>query len=136
MSTDFESIIADFVRFVEKEGYPPRLFAVRCDQILIFRKRTYVLAVNQREALQRAKSIYEAAAQRGCGVAIEGIGRTATATAFHVLVPTDADDAERRLIPTTGVKMSVAVGAFPVVEVRNSILWWILGQLGGRQIDP
>ena len=123
---DFGSTIADFTRFAVEHGYPPQLLWTSSEFVLFWRRRLFVLAVDPEVQHNQAKASFDVATARNVGVAIEGKCKTQTATIARVYEPIDATDAQDRMIPATGVKMTVVVDPPPVVLVRNRAWWRIL----------
>lgn len=53
-------------------------------------------------------------------------------TICRVFVPLDDNQAERLMIPRTGVKQSAVDDPLSTVLVENKRLWWILKRLGKK----
>jgi hypothetical protein len=124
--SDFDDVVADFTRSAVGQGYPSTLIWSSPEFLMFWRRRFFVFKRDPEESRLRAKTIYDTAVARRVGVEIEGKCKTPTASICRVYMATDDLDAQYRMIPETGVKMTVAVDPLPVVLVRSRILWWIL----------
>jgi hypothetical protein len=78
----------------------------------------------ERQNLARVE--YETAAAQNIRLAFEGKTKTDRWTICRIYVPVDDEDAQYRMIPRTGVKVSVAVNPPPVVLVESRTWWRIL----------
>ena len=128
--SEFDSVVAEFTRFASGQGYPSTLLWSSPDLLAFWQRWLFVLVLDPEESRLKAKAIYEAAVARKIGVHIEGRCKTQTATICRVYMPNDDLDAQYRMIPKTGVKMTVVVHPLPVVLIRNRMLWRIVKRLG------
>jgi hypothetical protein len=126
---DFASTVTNFTRFATEQGYPSKLLWTSPDFVLYWRRRFFVLAVDPEKCRVQAQADFEAATARNVGVAIEGKCKTGTTTICRVYVPIDSTDAQYRLIPEIGVKMTVLRDPLPAIVVRNLFRWRILKRL-------
>jgi hypothetical protein len=78
------------------------------------------------ERQDHARVEYDSAIARNVGIAFEGKCKTDRWTICRVYVPVDDVDAQYRMIPQTGVKVTVAVDPPPSVLVETKIWWSIL----------
>ena len=105
----FEAAEADFQRFAMNEGYPAMLLWTIPDELVFWRRRFLVCSGNSEGRRERAKAMFDQAAAKRIGIAIEGRCKTDRFTICRDYVPGDETDAQSRMIPQTGVKMSVAL---------------------------
>ena len=130
---DFSSATEDFQRFAVQQGYPSAVLWTSPERIVIWRHRYFVLVDDPEMQQREAKSSFDRAIARNLGVSIEGKCKTVTSAICNVSSPTDDLDAQCRMFPTSGVKLSVAQNPLPAVLVKNRFLWWFLSQVG-RQV--
>jgi hypothetical protein len=131
---DFDSTVEDFIRFATANGYPSALLWTSTDSILLWQGRFFVL-VDPEESKSRAKANFDAAMARNIGISVEGKWKTQNITICRVYVPKDDIDAQYRLIPEKGVKLTVMDDPLPVVLVRSRVLWRLLKLISKRSID-
>jgi hypothetical protein len=130
MIDTFEHAAADFARFAVKQDYPPNLLWVKSTDAVFAKwngKWTYfVWKGDPTERQDRAKVEYDTAISRKVAIAFEGKCKTDRWTICRVYVPVDDTDTQYRMIPQTGVKVTVAVEPLPAVLVDSKLVWWIL----------
>jgi len=132
--TRFSGATAEFKRFAVGQGYPPAVLWSSPASVLFWRRRVFVLVRDQEQRDLEAHVEFDAAVARNMGFVINGLCKTPAATVCCIDKAKDETDAEYKMIPASGVKMSVAVNPPPVVLVRNGVLWWMLkvfGDFGG-----
>jgi hypothetical protein len=130
MSTlTFENAESDFQRFAAKQGYPESLLWTRSDELVFWRGRFFVRSGDHRSRRERARALFERGATEKLGIALEAKCKTEQLTICRVFVPADDLDAQYRMIPAKGIKLTVAVNQFPTVLVESGLLfltlrWW------------
>jgi len=134
VTTDFYSAGADFVAFAVAQGYPPVLLWTTLHEVLVWRRRFYVRWGDSPAHERKAKEAFEAGIEKGLGVELEAKCKTDHVTICRVLVPADEIDAQYRMIPKAGVKMSVPVHSPSAVLVRSTVVWWLLKLVGSRSL--
>jgi hypothetical protein len=129
----FEDSAADFARFAVKQDYPPNLLWVKPTDVVLAkwnRRWTYfVWKGDPTKRQDRAKLEYDAAIAGNVGIAFEGKCKTDRWTICRIYVPVDDVDAQRRMIPQTGVKKVVAVEPLATVLMESKIWWSILKRI-------
>jgi hypothetical protein len=128
-TTTFEDAANDFARFAESQGFPVRLLWITSEDIVFWRGRYFVLIGDADTRRLQARAQFDMGIARGVGISLEGKCKANAWTICRVFVPHDDQDAQYRMIPKTGVKMSVAVNPKPAVLVKSSVLfgllkWW------------
>ncbi|HEY3742801.1 MAG TPA: hypothetical protein VGL53_23305 [Bryobacteraceae bacterium] len=130
LQSNFDDAAAAFAKFVHTQSYPPFLMWVKQTDVVLFRwrgeLRNYVWKGDQRDRYDQARSEYQSAIFNGAGVVFEAKCMAARRTICRVFVPDDAQDAEQRMVPKTGVKYSAATNPLPVVLIQNKFLWRIV----------
>ena len=121
----FESSAADLARFAEKQGYPPNLLWVTSADMVFWRLRFFVWMGDPTERRKEAKRRFDGGIARNIGLALEA-SKTAEWTICRVYLPKDREEAEYRMLPSTGMKMNVAKDPPPVVLVKSRVAWWML----------
>jgi hypothetical protein len=127
--TTFEGAVADFTRFAVERDSPPLLWAKEHDVVLALWKSRWTYFIWKGDPAEKqslARVEYESATARNIGLAFEGKCKTDRWTLCRIYVPVDDEDAHHRMIPRTGVKVSIAVDPPPVVLVESGVLWRIL----------
>lgn len=130
MSLDFEGATAEFSSFLEKHGYPPNLLWIDLPDVLLGKWRgewRYFVWNNHpddRESVVREQ--VRRADGREVGIAFEAISRTGQHTICRLIVPTDEQDAERRLIPGRRIKYLLADSPIPTILVERKSWWNVL----------
>jgi len=122
----FGTAVADFQKFLLQQEYPSNLLWVTHDDIVFWRSRFFFCRDDSTERSNQARAKFEDAMSRNIGVMFEGICRTEQATVCRIYVPSDALDAEYRMIPKTGIKFSALVDPKPATPVDRRIRWWIV----------
>ncbi len=89
-------------------------------------------APSERE--QRARSDYQEAVSAKRGVAFEAHSATSEWTVCRLFVPSDEDEAERLMIPASGIKYSAAQAPLPVILVEPE--QWNYLRLRGDSKQP
>jgi hypothetical protein len=102
-----------------------------------FGRRVYIRAAPTSAAWHDARRLYDGAIARGCGVALDVLDSLVDCSFAFVVAPSDALDAECRMIGTTHVKMSVPVAPrWRVVPVKSRLYWGILGLIRSLRRSP
>jgi hypothetical protein len=125
----FDVAESDFQRFAVNCGSPAKLLWTTPDELVFWRRRYWVLAGNEDGRRDRARKTFECGVARNVSIMIEGKCKTDLLTICRVYVAEDQTDAEYRVMPKTGVKMSVAPRQVSTVLVKSKILflalkWW------------
>jgi hypothetical protein len=124
MSTPtFDDTESDFRRFAATQGYPARLLWTVPDELVFWRGRFWVLYGDARIRRERAKAMFEGGAARNVGIMIEGRCKTDRLTICRVYVAEDETDAQYRMMPQSGVKLSLSQNDSPTVLVKNGFLF-------------
>ena len=131
---DFTNATAEFSGFCARHGYPSKLLWVLPEEVLIWRGRIFVLAANPEAQRLKAKSVFDSAISRNVGVVMDGIGKTAAVSICCLYTAKDDADAQNRMIPKVGLKLSVANDPRPVVLVSRRFPWRLLNCFG-RSVD-
>lgn len=84
------------------------------------------------EHARYAKAEYERAITRDIGIALQAECKTERWAICRVYVPKDDIDAEYRMIPKTGVKITATVDPKPATEVDSRIQWRLLKWLARK----
>lgn len=127
---EFAQALDGFVRFIVRQGYPSRLLWVGPGDVVFWRRRCFVWAGDQAHRFVTEEQHFMEALRRSCGVELYAQGQAAGRTVCHLIVPRDEEDAQRRLIPATGVKMSAAIDPPSVFLVRSRVWWALMKRLG------
>ncbi|HWC95590.1 MAG TPA: hypothetical protein VG456_02540 [Candidatus Sulfopaludibacter sp.] len=123
---NFDAAVSDFKRFIIQQDYPPNLLWLQPDDILFWGLRYYFRKGDPSERANTAKTEYERALDRNVGLALQAEFKTERWAICRVYVPPDELEAERRMIPKTGVKIAATVDPKPAVEVHSRLRWRIL----------
>lgn len=134
---DFSAAVSEFTAFVVKQGYPPNLLWVRAARLwtesadVVIRpwKRAWTNFVWKGDPAERERSArkeYQSAVSRGVGLAFEAHCKTDRWAICRVFVPTDPGEAERLMIPRTGVKHTAVNEPMPTILVERRLWWRIL----------
>jgi hypothetical protein len=133
---DFDAAVSEFTAFVVKQGYPPNLLWVTSADVLIHKWNgawtDFVWKGDPSERERKAARDYNSACSRDIGLALEARCKTDRWTVCRVFVPVDHDEAERLMIPRTGVKHSAVDHPVPTVLVERSWQWRVLKGLSRR----
>lgn len=133
---DFHTAATEFTKFAVKQGYPPNLLWVTKADVLLNKWQrswtNFVWKGDPTDRQQRARSKYQNAVANGIGLALEAKCKTDRWTICRIYVPVDRDDAERRMIPQTGVKHLAVDDPRPAVLVERRLQWRILKWFGRR----
>lgn len=133
---NFYSAAAEFTKFVVKQGYPPNLLWAIPEDVVIRKWNgawTYfVWKGDPTERERRARKEYQSAISRNVGLALEAHCKTDRWAICRVFVPADEDEAERLMIPQTGIKHSAVNDPQPAILVERKWWWSILKWLARR----
>src|SRR5205809_337004 len=136
----FEDSAANFARFAVKQDYPPNLLWVKpADVVHAFWNKRWTYFIwkgDPTERQDRAKVEYDTAIAQNVGIAFEGRCKTERWTVCRLYVPYDDEDAQHRMIPQTGVKLTVTVEPLPTVLVESKIRWSILKWITRKTLPP
>jgi hypothetical protein len=130
MSTPvFDDAESAFKRFAVAQGYPAMLLWTVPDELIFWRGRFLVLDGEAGVRRERAKAAYDKGAARNVGIEIDGKCKTNRITICRVYVAEDETDAQYRMMPQSGIKMSLSQNDFPAVIVSNEFMfavlrWW------------
>ncbi|WP_321473900.1 hypothetical protein [uncultured Paludibaculum sp.] len=135
-AADFYDAVAEFTAFVVKQGYPPSLLWVKSSDVVIDKWSgawtCFVWKGNPSDRERSARRDYQSAVSRDVGVALEAHCKTNRWAICRVFVPLDEDQAERLMIPRTGVKHSAVDDPLSAVLVENKWWWWVLKRLAKK----
>jgi hypothetical protein len=92
----------------------------------------FVWKGNPSDRERNARRDYQRAKSHDVGLALEARCKTARWAICRVFVPGDKDQAERLMIPRTGVKHSAVENPLPAVLVESKWFWWILKRLAKK----
>lgn len=136
---DFSAAVSEFTTFVVKQGYPPNLLWVKSADVVLHKWNgawTYfVWKGDPSEGERSARKDYQSAVSRDVSVALEAHCRTDRWAICRVFVPVDENQAERLMIPQTGVKHSAVNEPLPTILVERKLWWRILKWLA-RKSSP
>ena len=126
LTVDLQPAVTDFIAFAVEQGYPSTLLWTAPRDLMVWRGRYFVRRRDFEESERQANAVFDHGLAQDLGVAVEAYCKTDRFTVCRVSVPDDGLDAKYRMIPESGVKMSVAVDPPAVVLVRNPLVWWLL----------
>lgn len=122
----FETAVERFKKFLVQQHYPPNLLWLRPEDVVFWCLRYYFRKSDPSDDVALAKAEFESAIARNVGVALQAECKTVRWSLCRVYVPEDDLDAERRMIPKTGVKISATADPKPAIEVCGRIQWRLL----------
>jgi hypothetical protein len=128
-TSPFDVAEADFQRFAVTHGYPATLLWTVPDELVSWRGRFIVLDGDAGVRRERARKTFERGAAKNVGIVIEGKCNTDRFTICGVYIADDQTDAENRMIPESGIKLSLSQNEFSTVLVNSRLLfaalrWW------------
>ena len=115
--------LSDFLR---GSGLPARVAWVDWGDVLISQGRLYVRGFAKSSRPSTAETRFQRATDRGVGISLEAVCKVGDASCCFVYLPRDQDEAQRLMIPQTGVKLSVPTLAAEARTIKNPIAWWYL----------
>lgn len=121
----FEAAVERLRRFLSDQGWPPDL-AWRFESDIVRGRRCEVVVRcrTEAEAILSAKAHYEAGRRHGVGIALEvacDLEGVACATVYWT---SDAREAEYRMLPARGLKLSI-VTPHRVGSTAGGWRWWL-----------
>lgn len=122
----FERAVADFRRFLIQQDYPPNLLWLTPNDVVFWGLRYFFWKGDPSERESRAKTSFSNAMAANVGIALQAQCKTDRWAICRLYVPEDELDAERRMIPKTGVKVAATIDPKPAMVVDNRIQWWLL----------
>lgn len=122
----FERAVADFRRFLIQQDYPPNLLWLTPNDVVFWGLRYFFWKGDPSERESRAKTSFSNAMAANVGIALQAQCKTDRWAICRLYVPEDELDAERRMIPKTGVKVAATIDPKPAMVVDKRIQWWLL----------
>lgn len=133
---DFCAAASEFTTFIVKEGYPPNLLWVKSADVVVRNWNgawtNFVWKGDPSEGERSARKTYQSAVSRDVGVALEAHCMADRWAICRVFVPIDQDQAERLMIPQTGVKYTAVNEPRPTILVERKLWWHILKWLARK----
>ena len=109
----FETAVTNFRTFLLQQDYPANLLWLTPDDIVFWGLRYFFWKGDPSERSSRAKSEYDSAMAHNIGIALQARCKTERWAICSVYVPKDEVDAEYRMIPKAGVKLTATVDPSP-----------------------
>jgi hypothetical protein len=130
MPDNFKDAMATFREFLRNAGLPEQIIWLSpADAVLIPGRALYIRSQPPEIGVARAHENYDRGMAAKLGVMFAALCKFENATCCFVWVPSDANEAQRSLMPKSGgLKMRAPATEFRlrVKSVRNSIYWKIL----------
>jgi hypothetical protein len=121
----FDTAVTRFRAFLVPQNYPPNLLWLKPDDIMFWCLRYFFWKGDSSERASHARIEYDKAVVRNLGIEFQAQCKTARWTICRVYVPKDDVDAEYRMIPKAGAKLSAANDPKPATEIDSPIQWRI-----------
>lgn len=122
----FETAVTRFRGFLVQQDYPPNLLWLTPNDIVFWGLRYFFWKGDATERTSHAKAEYEIAMAQDIGLLLQAHCKTERWAICRVYVPKDDVDAQYRLIPKTGVKMSAVIDPKPATEIGIRFQWLVL----------
>lgn len=122
---------AQFKAFLAENGYPPAIRWVFAGDVVTDTRMRCWVRERHTESVREAQSRYVLGITRQYGIEMHALCASDAETFATVYIPTDATDAEYRLIGR-GLKLSCAIPKRKGSVVRNRIKWWLLWKRNGQ----
>jgi len=132
---EFERAVERLRRFLGEQSWPTRI--IWRDESELVRTPSGRILVRRRparEAADSARAQYEAWRGREVGVALVVHCEVDGAACTTIEGTTDRLDAERRLLPETGLKLSVVVHRPPSRTV-GALRWWLATRMARTRLE-
>lgn len=130
MPDSFDDAVATFREFLQKTGFPKEIVWLSAEDAVLVPGRVLYLKPQAHEVgVALARERYETGMARKLGVLFAALCKLGDATCCFVWVPSDADEAQRSLMPKSGgLKLRVPNEEFrlSIKRIRNSLYWKIL----------
>ena len=131
----FDDWTARFIRFIEEQNLPASQIWVDVGDIVVLGKTLCVRKVPSNDRLQSARERFDVAMSRGVGVSLEAICVADDSTCCFVYVPHSESEAEYRMVPDKGAKMSAPANPLKTKLVNNRFSWWLIKLLGRDYLE-
>src|ERR1041385_1744439 len=105
----FETVVEHFKAFLVQQGYPPKLLWLTSDDVVVRGRRYFFWKGDPSERQRRAQAVYEIGVAQNLPIACKAKCKTEHWTICRVYVAGDSIDAQYRLMPEGGVKLSSAL---------------------------
>ena len=127
--TTFNEAATDFAKFAADQGFPAHFLWITAEDIVFWKGHYFVLRGDPAQREVEARERFNEGLARTVGIELEGKSKADGWTICRVYVPEDDIDAQYRMIPQQGVKMSIPTDPKPTVLLKNRplfqlIYWW------------
>ena len=121
----FDSAIERLQRFLSEQGWPTRIvWRLESDVVRVPHADIVVRRRTSPDATRIARAHYEAGRSQGVGVALEVSCEVDGAACTSIFWTADPTEAEYRMMPERGLKLSVATPHRPGRSV-SVLRWWL-----------
>ena len=120
----YEEAIAAFKKFLEQQGWSQNIIWRRPDDVVFRIGRSKVVRHRSpREATEWARRYYDLGYNQGLGISLHAECDIGGATCATIFCTADDREAESRMMPTQGLKMSAATPRTSG-KSASSLEWW------------
>jgi|SRR5580700_4501889 hypothetical protein len=112
-------------QLMRDHGLPSREKWVDWGDVIVDKGRYYVYGSKSEDRSCSSEARFRLAAEKDVGIALEAICTVNDATCCFVYLPSSQDEAERLMIPQSGVKLSVPMAPPEAKLVTNAFAWWL-----------
>lgn len=131
----FEGAEREFAAFLRAQRYPPNLLWLPERDVLYWGRQFYFRTGDSADHARHASAEYHGAMSRHVGVKFHAVFKTERWSICRLIIPEDELDAERRVIPQSGIAYSATVDPKPATAVEGRLQWRILKWLA-RNAQP
>jgi hypothetical protein len=115
-----------FSQFLRENDYPEQILWVEQSDVVWSQRHLSVRARSAQTVRERACQRYEEGIKNGRGVSLHAFSELGENAVAVVIVPRDDEVGHRHLIPTGGLKLSVATKKLEARRIANRLIWLIL----------
>lgn len=122
----FETAVTRFRAFLVQQDYPPNVLWLTPEDVVFWGLRYFFWKDDASERSSHAKAEFESGIARNVGISFQAHCKTERWAICRVYVPRDEVEAECRMIPKTGVKISAVKDPLPAIEIDSRVQWRLL----------